>query len=155
MYGPSFEHVIERAEANRTIEGTVREAGNGKPVAGATVQAFWKKNPSSAQSRPCTTTPGMRRQIAARKATKNIHRVRPMVQLAEAARLRPSAGPIRTEASCKRWVIAGTALPGAADTLGLCLAPTVTGPRERKLKPPWPGSRSPLPGPSVHSGLAM
>jgi RNA polymerase sigma factor (sigma-70 family) len=40
IFGPSFEHVIGRAEANRAIEGTVREAGNGKPVAGAAVHAL-------------------------------------------------------------------------------------------------------------------
>jgi RNA polymerase sigma factor (sigma-70 family) len=39
LFGPSLEHVIERVEANRIIEGTVREAGSGKPVPGATVQA--------------------------------------------------------------------------------------------------------------------
>jgi hypothetical protein len=39
LFGPSLEHVVERAEA-RIIEGTVREAGSGKAVAGATVQAL-------------------------------------------------------------------------------------------------------------------
>jgi RNA polymerase sigma factor (sigma-70 family) len=37
LLGPSFEHV---AEPNRLIEGTVREAGTGKPVAGATVGVY-------------------------------------------------------------------------------------------------------------------
>jgi Carboxypeptidase regulatory-like domain len=36
VYGPSFEHI---AEMSRPIEGTVREAGTGRPVAGVTVQA--------------------------------------------------------------------------------------------------------------------
>jgi RNA polymerase sigma factor (sigma-70 family) len=39
LFGPSFEHVVERAEAGRAIEGTVRESGSGKAVAGATVAA--------------------------------------------------------------------------------------------------------------------
>jgi RNA polymerase sigma factor (sigma-70 family) len=38
LFGPSLEHVVERAEASRIVEGTVREAGSGKPVAGATVE---------------------------------------------------------------------------------------------------------------------
>ena len=37
LFGPSFEHIVPRAEANQVIEGTVREAGSGKAVAGATV----------------------------------------------------------------------------------------------------------------------
>lgn len=36
FYGPSFEHI---AEPGQVIEGTVREAGAGKPIAGATIQA--------------------------------------------------------------------------------------------------------------------
>jgi RNA polymerase sigma factor (sigma-70 family) len=40
LFGLSFEHVVERAEANRAIEGTVREAGSSRPVAGAVVQAL-------------------------------------------------------------------------------------------------------------------
>jgi RNA polymerase sigma factor (sigma-70 family) len=42
LFGPSFEHVVDRAVAKeeRAIEGVVREAGNGKPVAGAAVQAL-------------------------------------------------------------------------------------------------------------------
>ena len=36
VYGPSFEHIADR---NRVIEGTVREAGTGKPIAGVTLQA--------------------------------------------------------------------------------------------------------------------
>ncbi len=41
LFGPSFEHVVDRAVATTTlaIEGTVREAGSGKPVADATVSA--------------------------------------------------------------------------------------------------------------------
>jgi RNA polymerase sigma factor (sigma-70 family) len=39
LFGPSLEHVVELVEANRIIEGTVREAGSGKAVAGAAVQA--------------------------------------------------------------------------------------------------------------------
>jgi RNA polymerase sigma factor (sigma-70 family) len=35
LYGPSFEYVAEPA---RALEGVIREAGTGKPVAGATVQ---------------------------------------------------------------------------------------------------------------------
>jgi protocatechuate 3,4-dioxygenase beta subunit len=39
LFGPSFEHVVARAVTRPTIEGVVREAGNGKPVVGATVMA--------------------------------------------------------------------------------------------------------------------
>jgi RNA polymerase sigma factor (sigma-70 family) len=41
LFGPSFEHVVERAVAAQTpaIEGVVREAGSGKPLAGVTVTA--------------------------------------------------------------------------------------------------------------------
>jgi RNA polymerase sigma factor (sigma-70 family) len=37
LFGPSFEHVVE---PTRLIEGTVREAGTGKPVIGATAQTL-------------------------------------------------------------------------------------------------------------------
>jgi RNA polymerase sigma factor (sigma-70 family) len=36
-YGPSFDYI---AEPNRPIDGTVRETGTGKPVAGATIQVM-------------------------------------------------------------------------------------------------------------------
>ena len=41
LFGPSFEHVVERAATARTptIEGVMREAGSGKPLAGVTVTA--------------------------------------------------------------------------------------------------------------------
>ncbi|HEY7312762.1 MAG TPA: sigma-70 family RNA polymerase sigma factor [Gemmataceae bacterium] len=41
LFGPSFEHVVaaRAVEKTRAIEGTVREAGNGKAVVGATVTA--------------------------------------------------------------------------------------------------------------------
>jgi RNA polymerase sigma factor (sigma-70 family) len=51
LFGPSFEHVVERAEAKRAIEGTVREAGSGKAVAGATVQALGVLTRTDAQGR--------------------------------------------------------------------------------------------------------
>jgi RNA polymerase sigma factor (sigma-70 family) len=42
LFGPSFEHVVERAAAAQAsaIEGIVREADGGKPVAGASIQAL-------------------------------------------------------------------------------------------------------------------
>jgi len=42
LFGPSFEHIVDRARAAETmpaIEGVVREAGSGKAIAGATVSA--------------------------------------------------------------------------------------------------------------------
>jgi RNA polymerase sigma factor (sigma-70 family) len=37
FFGPSFEHIVQRDEANQVIEGTVREARSGKPVSGVTI----------------------------------------------------------------------------------------------------------------------
>ena len=40
LYGPTFDHIAEVARLGRTIEGTAREAGTAKPVAGVTIQAM-------------------------------------------------------------------------------------------------------------------
>jgi hypothetical protein len=51
LFGPSFEQVVERAEAGRAIEGTVRQAGSGKAVAGAAVQAMGSSAVTDARGR--------------------------------------------------------------------------------------------------------
>jgi protocatechuate 3,4-dioxygenase beta subunit len=48
LYGLSFEYVVE---PRRVIEGTVREAGSGKPVAGATVQTAGVTSVTDAEGR--------------------------------------------------------------------------------------------------------
>lgn len=53
VYGPSFEHVVDRAAKSSkfTIEGAVRESGSHKPVAGATVSAAGATAVTDAQGR--------------------------------------------------------------------------------------------------------
>ena len=52
LFGPSFEHVLVRAaEATSAVEGVVREAGSGKPVAGATVRIRGASAVTDAQGR--------------------------------------------------------------------------------------------------------
>jgi RNA polymerase sigma factor (sigma-70 family) len=49
LFGPSFEQVVERVDTNRSIKGTVREAGSGKAVAGAFIQALGASTRTDAQ----------------------------------------------------------------------------------------------------------
>jgi RNA polymerase sigma factor (sigma-70 family) len=52
LFGPSFEHALLRAaDATSAVEGVVREAGTGKPVAGATVRARGVSAVTDAQGR--------------------------------------------------------------------------------------------------------
>ncbi|MHB1422869.1 MAG: carboxypeptidase-like regulatory domain-containing protein, partial [Gemmataceae bacterium] len=51
LFGSSFEHVVDRAvvKTKKEIEGVVREAGSGKPVVGAVIQAWGVSTVSDAR----------------------------------------------------------------------------------------------------------
>jgi RNA polymerase sigma factor (sigma-70 family) len=74
LRGPSFEHI---AEPGRVIEGTVREAGTGKPVAGATIQA----NGNAAVTAVVSDARGHYRIIGLRKAQRYVLRINPPVDM--------------------------------------------------------------------------
>jgi RNA polymerase sigma factor (sigma-70 family) len=70
LSGPSFEHI---AEPGRVIEGTIREAGTGKPVTGANIQANGNVSVSAALS----DAAGRYRIVGLRKAERYTLRVTP------------------------------------------------------------------------------
>jgi RNA polymerase sigma factor (sigma-70 family) len=70
LCGPSFEHI---AEPGRVIEGTVREAATGKPVAGASIQA----NGNTAVNAVVSDAGGRYRIVGLRRAQRYVLRVNP------------------------------------------------------------------------------
>jgi RNA polymerase sigma factor (sigma-70 family) len=103
LYGPSVEYV---AEPTRALEGTIREAGTGKPVAGATVQPTG----NAAVQAAISDTHGHYRILGLRKAPQyslNVTAPQDVPLIGRWVRVADAVGlePIRADAELVRGVV--------------------------------------------------